>query len=144
MNIMGLQKTIWCKEKKMKHNETVRIFHGIYSMPHNGIYSLSGKASCRKFSWSAEAARLGVELIVLLWNLTGAAAALPVRFQNDRTTLSLYLVSRFHDIWVRQAVLHVLYLWEMLCIRTYKYVPVMTRRYGYKYVISIYQFTRKF
>ena len=41
-----------------------------------GLYSLSGKTSCRQISWSLEAARLGVIMIVSLWNLTGIPAAL--------------------------------------------------------------------
>ena len=36
-----------------------------------GLYSLSGKTSYRQISWSLEAARLGVIMIVSLWNLTG-------------------------------------------------------------------------
>ena len=41
-----------------------------------GLYSLSGKTSYRQISWSLEAARLGVIMIVWLWNLTGISAAL--------------------------------------------------------------------
>ena len=41
-----------------------------------GIYSLSGKTSYRQIPWSLEAARLGVIMIVSLWNLTGISAAL--------------------------------------------------------------------
>ena len=38
---------------------------------HNqGLYSLSGKTSCRQISWSLEAARLDVIMIISLWNLT--------------------------------------------------------------------------
>ena len=39
------------------------------------LYSLSGKTSYRKMSWSLEAARLDVIMIAPLWNLTGSAAA---------------------------------------------------------------------
>ena len=43
-----------------------------------GLYSLSGKTSYRQISWSLEAARLDVAMVVSLWNLTGtSAAALP-------------------------------------------------------------------
>ena len=43
-----------------------------------GLYSLSGKTSYRQISWSLEAARLDVVMVVSLWNLTGtSAAALP-------------------------------------------------------------------
>ena len=41
-----------------------------------GLYSLSGKTSYRQISRSLEVARLGVTIIVSLWNLTGIAAAL--------------------------------------------------------------------
>ena len=41
-----------------------------------GLYSLSGKTSYRKISWCFEAARLGVIMIVSLWNLTGISTAL--------------------------------------------------------------------
>ena len=40
------------------------------------LYSLSGKMSYRQISWSFEAARLDVIMIVSLWNLTGISAAL--------------------------------------------------------------------
>ena len=43
---------------------------------HQGLYSLSGKTSYRKISWSLGAARFGVIMIVSLWNLTGISAAL--------------------------------------------------------------------
>ena len=41
-----------------------------------GLYSLSDKTSYRQISWSLEAARLSVIMIVSLWNLTGISAAL--------------------------------------------------------------------
>ena len=44
--------------------------------PGQGLYSLSGKTSYRQISWSLEAARLSVIVIVSLWNLTGISAAL--------------------------------------------------------------------
>ena len=40
-----------------------------------GLYSLSDKTSCRQITWSLEAARLGVIMVVSLWNLTGTSAA---------------------------------------------------------------------
>ena len=43
---------------------------------HLDLYSLSGKTSYRQISWSLEAARLDVLMIVSLWNLTGISAAL--------------------------------------------------------------------
>ena len=55
-----------------------------------GLYSLSGKTSYRKISWSLEAARFGFKLFQSLWNLAGtsaaaAAAEVPVKFQSDTT-----------------------------------------------------------
>ena len=41
-----------------------------------GLYSLSGKTSYRKISWSLEAARFGSKLFQSLWNLAGTSAAL--------------------------------------------------------------------
>ena len=41
-----------------------------------GLYSLSGKTSYCKVSWSLEAARFGFKLFQLLWNLAGTSAAL--------------------------------------------------------------------
>ena len=50
-----------------------------------GLYSLSGKTSYRQISWSLEAARLDVAMVVSLWNLTGtSAAALPRYLPNFR------------------------------------------------------------
>ena len=49
-----------------------------------GLYSLSGKTSYRQISWSLEAARLGVIMIVSLWNLAGISAALPRCLSNFR------------------------------------------------------------
>ena len=49
------------------------------------LYSLSGKTSYRQISWSLEAARLDVAMVVSLWNLTGtSAAALPRYLPNFR------------------------------------------------------------
>ena len=50
-----------------------------------GLYSLSGKTSYRKISWSLEAARFRFRLFQSLWNLTGtSAAALPRCLSNFR------------------------------------------------------------
>ena len=60
-----------------------------------GLYSLSGKTSYRQISWSLEAARLDVAIVVLLWNLTGtSAAALP----NFRAIVKVQTrISRLRD-----------------------------------------------
>ena len=47
------------------------------------VYSLSGETSCRQISWSLEAARLGVIMIVLLWDLTGISVALLTYYHSD-------------------------------------------------------------
>ena len=49
-----------------------------------GLYSLSGKTSYCKISWSLEADRLEVIINVSFWNLTGTSeGALPVKFKSD-------------------------------------------------------------
>ena len=45
-------------------------------VPTQGLYSLSGKTSYRQISWSLEATRLDVIMIISLWNLTGISTAL--------------------------------------------------------------------
>ena len=40
------------------------------------LYPQSDKTYCRQISWSVEAARLDVIMIISLWNLTGFSAAL--------------------------------------------------------------------
>ena len=55
------------------------------------LYSLSGRTSYRKISWSLEAARLGFRLFQSFWNLTNtSAAALPRSLSNFRAIRSLY------------------------------------------------------
>ena len=73
-----------------------------------GLYSLSGKMSYRQISWSLEAARLYVAMVVSLWNLTGtsapqrwhlSAAEVPAKFQSDWKSLNPNLAaSRLHEI----------------------------------------------
>ena len=64
-----------------------------------GLYSLSDKASYRQISWSLEAARLDVIMIVSLWNLTGILAALlPTCLSNFRAIRKVYtLISCLRD-----------------------------------------------
>ena len=57
-------------------SECIANMHINTALPLQGLYSLSGKTSYRKISWSLGAARLGVIMIVSLWNLTGISAAL--------------------------------------------------------------------
>ena len=64
-----------------------------------GLYSLSGKTSYRKISWSLEATRFGFKPFQLLWNLAGTSAALlPRCLSNFRAIRPLqYPISRLRD-----------------------------------------------
>ena len=64
-----------------------------------GLYSLSGKTSYRQISWSLEATRLNVIIVVSLWNLTGtSAAALPMCLLNFRAIGKVQTrISRLRD-----------------------------------------------
>ena len=54
--------------------------------PNQSLYSLSGKTSYRKTLWSLEATRVGVIMIVSLWNLAGISVVLlPRSLSNFRT-----------------------------------------------------------
>ena len=68
-----------------------------------GLYSLSGKTSYRKISWSLEAARFGLNFPIALKfgrYLGSAAAELSVKFQSDTTIATSNLAaSRLHEIW---------------------------------------------
>ena len=67
------------------HHHTNNIFWSTWTL---GLYSLSGRTSYRTISWSLEAARLGVIMIVSLWNLTGISAALlPRRCLSNLTAI---------------------------------------------------------
>ena len=64
-----------------------------------GLYSLSGKTSYRKISWSLEAARFGFKLFQSLWSLAGTSAALlPRCLSNFRAIRPLqHPISRLRD-----------------------------------------------
>ena len=64
-----------------------------------GLYSLSGKTSYRKNSWSLEAARFEFKLFQSLWNLAGTSAALlPRCLSNFRAIRPLqHPISRLRD-----------------------------------------------
>ena len=66
--------------------------------PAGPLYSLSGRTSYRKISWSLEA-RFDFRLFQSLWNLTGiSAAALPKCLSNFRAMRSSqYSISRLRD-----------------------------------------------
>ena len=69
------------------------------NIQYQGLYSLSGKTSYHKISWSLEAARFGSKLFQSLWNLAGtSAAALPRRLSNFRVIRPLqHPISRLRD-----------------------------------------------
>ena len=87
-----------CFQIFVKKMELVRI----WDMRCLGLYSLSGKTSYCQISRSLEAARLGVIMIVSLWNLTGiSAAVLPRCLSNFKAIESLnpnLATSRLHEI----------------------------------------------
>ena len=64
-----------------------------------GLYSLTGKTSYHKISWSLEAARFGFKLFQSLWNLAGTSAALlPRCLSNFRAIRPLqHPISRLRD-----------------------------------------------
>ena len=66
---------------------------------YQGLYSLSGKTSYRKISWSLEAAWFGFKLFQSLWNLAGTSAALlPRCLSNFRAIRPLqHPISRLRD-----------------------------------------------
>ena len=68
-------------------------------LTHHGLFSLNGKTSYLQISWSLEAARLGVMVIVSLWNLTGiSAAVLPRCLSNFRAIRKFKIwISRLRD-----------------------------------------------
>ena len=70
----GYGKTSQCiTTTKHSKAKTVSIFFGIYCI--RGLYSLSGRTSYRKISWSLEVAGLDVIMIVSLWNMTGISTS---------------------------------------------------------------------
>ena len=98
-----------------------------------GLYSLSGKTSYRKISWSLEAARFVFKLFQSLWNLAGTSAALlprclsnfrairplqhPISWLRDFMRFggktSYRLVNRGPGIKGRDKLLHAQYLWHI-------------------------------
>ena len=68
-----------------------------------GLYSLSGKTSYHQISWSLEAARLDVAMVVSLRkfdrHLGSIAAEEPVKFKSDWKSLNQNLAaSKLHEI----------------------------------------------
>ena len=64
-----------------------------------GLYSLSGKTSYRKISWSLEAAGFGFKLVQSFWNLAGTSAALLPRCLSNVRAIRLlqHPISRLRD-----------------------------------------------
>ena len=63
------------------------------------LYSLSGKTSNHKISWSLEAARFGFKLFQSLWNLAGTSAALLSRCLSNFSAIRplQHPISRLRD-----------------------------------------------
>ena len=78
---------------------TVSLWFPVPRPPSLGLYSLSGKTSYRKISWSLEAARFGSKLLQSLLNLAGTSAALlPMCLSNFRAIRPLqHPISRLRD-----------------------------------------------
>ena len=65
-----------------------------------GLYSLSGRTSYRKISWSLEAARFGFIIFQSFWNLTSTSAVLlPMCPLNFKSIRSLY----HPNLWLRNS-----------------------------------------
>ena len=72
----------WHRHGRLSATETIQ-----------GLYSLSGKTSYRKISWSFEAARFGLKLFQSLWNLAGTSAALLPRCLSNFKFLIVFFLS---------------------------------------------------
>ena len=82
---MNQHTTIFTSGSKSWTSSTVLGVHllsvgGSYML---GLCSLSGRTPDRQISWSLEAARMGVLMIVLLWNLTGISTVLLSKSQSN-------------------------------------------------------------
>ena len=93
----GLQKLLNHSQKAgdlRRHDVHVTLLWCLFE----GLYSLSGKTSYRKISWSLEAARFRFKLFQLLWNLASTSAALPRCLSNFRAIRPLqHPISRHRD-----------------------------------------------
>ena len=65
-----------CHKDNFCHNDSHRWRQSWHHDIIQGLYSLSGRTSYRKISWSLETERLGVIMFVSFWNLTGISPAL--------------------------------------------------------------------
>ena len=88
----GFYEATWC-DATSRHLATMSC-----NIKIQGLYSLSGKTSYHKISWSLEAARFGSKLFQSLWNLAGTSAALlPRCLSNFRAMLLQHPISRLRD-----------------------------------------------
>ena len=71
-----------CEKKRIHRLYDSLVCHTMPFYIHSilDLYSLSGKTSYRQISWSLEAARLDVAMVISLWNLTATSAAVLPRY----------------------------------------------------------------
>ena len=98
---------------------------GISQYQNHELCSLSSKTSYRQISWSLEAARLGVILIVLLRNFTGISAALlPKCLSNIRAIRKSkpesHCLEFSQDFAVRRLCICLWQLWNSLKLKQMK------------------------
>ena len=100
---IDMKQCVWINTAIRFYIKTILIclydLYSRYKIPIQGLYSLSGKTSYRKISWSLEAARFGFKLFQSLWNLAGTSAALlPMCLSNFRAIRPLqHPISRLRD-----------------------------------------------
>ena len=89
ISIVRILKSLWCNLKnKPQKNRAYILLDKVHMHTTIGhcLYLLSGRRSHRNISWSLEAARLDVLMIVSRWNATSISAALlPMYLSNFRT-----------------------------------------------------------
>ena len=92
VNVESVSMSWWCHHRCYRglycHYSSTMLWFLVNScdLLIQGVYSLSGRTYCRQISWSLEATRVDVIIIVPLWNLTGISAALlPMCLSNFKT-----------------------------------------------------------
>ena len=88
----------WVNSRKAGDLRRHRAHYDVIVMIHwrQGLYSLSGRTSYRKISWSLDVASFEFKLVQSLWNVTGTSAAvLPKRLSNFR---AIQIQIRLFDI----------------------------------------------
>ena len=94
-----LNKTLQCKTKRKSYQQFMvqNCRRLLRDWPGQGLYSLSGRTSYREISWSLEAARLDVRIIITLnfdRHLGSSAAEMPIKFQGDSKSITPNLAAR--------------------------------------------------